>query len=68
MNPAPACPRCGAPSKRIVYGYFGSKKFDATDPGNLVFGGCFVWDNAPAYRCAKGHDHGQVERFERGAK
>lgn len=55
-TPPPACPECRQPSIPIIYGYPGLGLFEAAKSGELVLGGCCIWDGMPTWRCAGGHD------------
>lgn len=55
----PACERCGAMLTPIVYGYPTFDTFEAAERGEVVLGGCVVWDGQPRNVCrsCRNHDH-----------
>ncbi len=46
-----SCPRCGSPAVPIVYGLPAGELFEAADRGEVVLGGCMVWDEQPEWAC-----------------
>ena len=48
----PTCPECNSAMKPIVYGYPGGGMFEAAERGQIVLGGCLIYDGQPAWRCA----------------
>lgn len=52
------CPSCGAATVPIVYGYPGADLWEASERGEVVLGGCMVYDGRPTRRCpACGESH-----------
>jgi hypothetical protein len=52
----PACPKCG--SQRVMpvmYGYPSVEGMEAARRGEVVLGGCVVYDLAPRWACAECH-------------
>lgn len=47
----PSCPQCGSTMTPIVYGYPGPDMFEAEERGEVVIGGCVVFDGRPSWRC-----------------
>lgn len=52
----PDCPVCGQPGIRIAYGYPSHEMGKAADAGEIVLGGCEVWDGMPTWQCSQGHE------------
>lgn len=50
-DPVDTCPVCGATPVPIVYGYPGIEMIEAERRGEVVLGGCVVWDGQPTRRC-----------------
>ena len=53
-----ACPECGAPMVRIVYGYPSSELFARSARGEVALGGCVIsgFGDDPTHRCRQGHE------------
>jgi hypothetical protein len=48
----PLCPDCGSrESIPIVYGLPGEQLYDASHRGEVVLGGCVIWDGNPQWSC-----------------
>jgi hypothetical protein len=47
----PSCPRCQKAMVPVVYGYPGGDMFQAAERGEIVLGGCLVYDGQPAWSC-----------------
>lgn len=48
----PSCPRCGGLSVvPIVYGYPAEETAEAAERGEIVLGGCIVWEGRPNWHC-----------------
>ena len=45
------CPKCGEKLIDIVYGMPGSELFEAAERGEIVLGGCEIFDDQPEYHC-----------------
>ncbi len=46
------CPECGSTDiVPIAYGLPGQELVEAADRGEVILGGCIVWDNAPNLHC-----------------
>lgn len=58
------CPKCG--SKNLipfVYGMPDVEMIEKEQAGEIVVGGCSVYDDSPTWRCADcGHDFGEVHQ------
>jgi len=51
------CPKCGQlGALPIAYGYPSPEQYEAVERGEVVLGGCCVWDGMPEWRC-QGCDH-----------
>lgn len=49
----PSCGRCGRAMLPIAYGYPGLETIEAEQRGELVIGGCTVYDGMPAFACTE---------------
>ena len=47
------CPRCGEELLEIIYGMPGSELFEASERGEVILGGCEVFEDGPDYHCKK---------------
>ena len=57
QEPAPpTCPRCGGPLRPIAYGFPGPEMFEAAERGEIVLGGCVVFDDQPRSTCVRCED------------
>ena len=45
------CPKCGKELIEIIYGMPGSELFEAAERGEVILGGCMVFEDQPEYRC-----------------
>ena len=45
------CTKCGENLIEIIYGMPGSELFEAEERGEVILGGCEVFDDQPEYRC-----------------
>lgn len=45
------CPRCGALPTPIAYGYPSVEMFEAAERGEVLLGGCVVFEGQPTGRC-----------------
>ena len=45
------CDRCDGVRTPIAYGYPGPELVAAADHGEVVLGGCIVWDGMPRWHC-----------------
>lgn len=48
---APACPQCGGPALRIVYGLVGPEAFGEMARNRQVPGGCVIMPDSPDWVC-----------------
>lgn len=51
----PACPVCGAPGIRIVFGLPDDELRAAADRGQVLMGGCVIAEDDYTHGCAAGH-------------
>jgi hypothetical protein len=52
MTEALTCPACGGKTVvPIAYGLPGPEMQQAARRGELVLGGCVLWDDQPAFQC-----------------
>jgi hypothetical protein len=50
----PRCPQCGAEAVRpIVYGYPAPEATRQEDQGEIILGGCVIFEEAPTWRCKR---------------
>lgn len=47
------CPQCGGAPTKIVYGYPTYETFEAAERGEVLLGGCMVWDGRPSSQCSQ---------------
>ena len=47
------CPLCRTPMVPIAYGYPTGETFEAAERGEVVLGGCMVWDGRPTRQCPR---------------
>ena len=45
------CPKCGKNLIEIIYGMPSSELFEAEERGEVILGGCEVFDDQPEYHC-----------------
>jgi len=45
------CPLCGGESVPIEYGEPSAEGLEASDRGEVILGGCIVWDEMPTVAC-----------------
>ena len=45
------CPQCGGKVVNILYGEPSSEAFEKTDRGEIVLGGCIIYEDMPDYQC-----------------
>ena len=63
------CPVCGGPTVPVVYGYPDHELFEAAERGEVVLGGCVIFDDQPereCLRCAPRPLQGELPHFRRG--
>lgn len=48
---AEQCPVCDTAMVRIVYGYPADETFEAAERGEVVLGGCLMWQGRPQTQC-----------------
>lgn len=46
------CPRCGAVPTPVAYGYPSPEMFEAAERGEILLGGCVIFDGQPSSRCS----------------
>lgn len=45
------CPRCGAVLIPVAYGYPSMEMFEAAERGEILLGGCVLFEGRPTSRC-----------------
>ena len=62
----PICPNCGSDNATpIMYGLPTSEGFSAAERGEVVLGGCIVFDEASAWQCQACHEgFGSIVEWE----
>ena len=45
------CPKCNGDLIEIVYGMPGPELFEAEERGEVILGGCCVFEDGPEYHC-----------------
>lgn len=54
-RPITVCPTCGGAGVPIAYGLPGPEMSGAAERGEIVLGGCVVWDDQPTHECPSHH-------------
>lgn len=55
------CPVCGGKVVRILYGEPSHEAFEAADRGELILGGCCIWEESPDWECLGCHQQFRKE-------
>ena len=57
------CPHCGGKVVSILYGEPSEEGFQMAERGEVVLGGCIIWESMPDYQCLGcGHSFRKVQR------
>ena len=51
-----SCEHCGGALTPVVYGYPTYETFEAAERGDVVLGGCVIWDGQPRELCQSCRD------------
>lgn len=47
------CPRCNGETVPIAYGFPGAGMFEAAERGEILLGGCVIFEGQPTSRCSE---------------